>query len=135
MLQDFLCSWVSAIVEAYWVHIYSPRQKNLDICKFLVFPYVTLIANEEFIVRDFQVGYQLGLFDIISKFLLVCCALLVLGVICSLVLYVSVCFILTGIYSNYSCRPHIAMTIIVAIRNMENLKQVLKSIPRIWLIR
>ena len=122
-------------MEAYWVHIYSPRQKNLDICKFLVFPYVMLIANEEFIVRDFQVGYQLGLFDIISKFLLVCCALLVLGVICSLVLYVSVCFILVGVCSNYSCRPHIAMIIIVAIRNMENLKQVLKSIPRIWLIR
>ena len=122
-------------MEAYWVHIYSPRQKNLGICKFLVFPYVTLIANEVFIVRDFQVGYQLGLFDIISKFLLVCCALLVLGVICSLVLYVSACFILTSICSNYSCRRHIAMTIIVAIRNMENLKQVLKSIPRIWLIR
>ena len=134
MLQDFLCSWVSVIVEAYWVHIYSPRQKNLGICKFLFFPHVTLMTNE-LIVRDFQVGYQLGLFNIISKFLLVCCALLVLGVICSLVLYVSVCFILVGVCSNYSCRPHIAMTIIVAIRNMENPKQVLKSIPRIWLIR
>ena len=121
-------------MEAYWVHIYSPRQKNLDICKFLFFPHVTLIANE-LIVKDFQVGYQLDLFDIISKFLLVCCALLVLGVICSLVLYVSVCTILTGVYSNYSCRPHIAMTIIVAIRNMENLRQALKSIPQIWLIR